>query len=137
MTAGTVNSEKTLKVTTMRLSVSFNFFNGEEHLYAAVRNIRPVVDHISIVYQTISNYGLPISPSAYNVLNRLIAEGLIDEVFHYRPDFNRSATVNEYEKRKTGFRLALEANATHFLLMDSDEFYIRDEFISAKKMIEI
>jgi hypothetical protein len=41
----------------MKLGVSFNIFDGEEMLFFSLRNLRPMVDHINVVYQTISNYG--------------------------------------------------------------------------------
>ena len=41
----------------MKLSASINFFNGEELLWQAVVHIRPLVEHLSIVYQKTSNWG--------------------------------------------------------------------------------
>ena len=41
----------------MKLGVSYNVFDGEELLESSIKSIRDNVDHISVVYQTISNFG--------------------------------------------------------------------------------
>ena len=45
----------------MNLGVSYNFFNGEEHLLASIKSIRDSVDFVCLVYQNISNKGNNIS----------------------------------------------------------------------------
>ena len=42
----------------MKLSASINLFDGEELLFTSLTNLRPVVDHISVVYQLKSNFNL-------------------------------------------------------------------------------
>jgi hypothetical protein len=77
-----------------------------------------------------------MSPLAHEVLRSLIDEGLIDEYYQYRTDFRISAAENEFQKRRIGLDLAIKSGATHFLLMDADEFYKIDEFTRAKELIE-
>ncbi|HCE3311791.1 TPA: hypothetical protein NG567_001414 [Vibrio parahaemolyticus] len=119
----------------MRLAISYNFFNGEEYFYQNAFNMRPLADHISIVYQKVSNCGNPISKSALNVLHKIIRNGLVDEVVLYTPDDKLSPSENEYRKRKLGERIAREHDCTHFMSMDSDEFYERNKFRKAKEYI--
>lgn len=120
----------------MKLSVTYNFFNGEEFLYNSIKNLRPVVDHISIIYQDISNFNNKISQEALSVIEKLRKEKLVDDFFLYTPNFEITPQENEYLKRKKGYDLAKDNNATHILLCDADEFYEQKEFIKAKKKIE-
>lgn len=120
----------------MKLSVSFNFFNGEECLYESVKCMRNLAEHISIVYQEYSNLNNKITDKALEVLNRLQEESLVDDITLYKPDFSKTMPENEYNKRKEGMRLAIKNEATHFLTCDADEFYQPDEFLNAKRYIE-
>ena len=120
----------------MRLSASINFFNGEELLWQAVANIRPLVEHLSIVYQKVSNWGEEITPDAEKLIERLNQSGLVDDFYCYKPRVELSAAENEFEKRRIGLNLAIANQATHFLLMDADEFYLPDQFTRAKQLIE-
>ncbi len=120
----------------MKLSINYNFFNGEEHLYNSIKNIRSVVDHISICYQTVSNLNNPISQEALDVLQRLKNEQLVDEMILYEPDFEKSPQKNEFQKRVIGVDCAKKAGATHILLADADEFYDQKQFQKAKDFIE-
>lgn len=120
----------------MRLSVSFNFFNGEECLYECIKNMRDLAEHISIVYQDHSNLNNKITQKALHILKRIEKENLVDDIILFEPDFSKSARENEHAKRKIGMKAAVENKATHFLTCDVDEFYNPEEFLSAKKYIE-
>lgn len=120
----------------MKLSVSFNFFNGEECLYESVKYMRNLAEHISIVYQEYSNLNNKITNKALEVLKRIQDENLIDDVILFEPDFSKTVQENEYNKRKEGMNIAIKNGATHFLLCDADEFYQSDEFLYAKQYIE-
>lgn len=120
----------------MILGASYNFFNGEEHLEASVRSIRNQIDHISVVYQKISNKGNPISEEALDVLSKLQRDGLVDEVRLYDPDLTQRPGQNETIKRKIGIEIAKHAGMTHFLSIDADEFYRETELKTAKNFID-
>lgn len=119
----------------MRLSVSYNFFNGEEHLRASLSSVRSEVDFISIVYQTVSNAGLQIHPDSVDLLHQLQGDRLVDKLFLYNPDFRLSRAENELVKRRIGLELARESRCTHFFTMDSDEFYRERELRHAKQYV--
>lgn len=63
-------------------------FDGEELLESSILSIRNVVDHICIVYQTISNYNQPCNPHLESFLNYLKEEHLIDSIIHYETKFH-------------------------------------------------
>jgi len=121
----------------MKLGVSYNIFDGEELLENSIKSIRKNVDYISVVYQEISNFGNPCNENLIPLINRLKNEGLVDEVFKYRPQPQRGGHFNEISKRNIGLFLSEGAKCTHHMAMDSDEFYTDEQFKFLKKeMIE-
>jgi len=119
----------------MKLSVSYNFFNGEEHLISSINSVRDSVDFISIVYQSISNSGNTITPEAIETLNDIRNRKLADNIIEYVPDFSKARQRNELAKRKIGLDEALRRRCTHFFTMDADEFYRKNEIEFAKDYI--
>lgn len=67
----------------MNLGVSYNFFNGEEHLLASIKSIRDSVDFVCLVYQNISNKGNNISEEALDAISDLRSNKLVDNFYCY------------------------------------------------------
>lgn len=120
----------------MRLAASYNFFNGEEHLLQSMRMLRGCVDHLSIVWQEVSNAGAAISDMGRRVVQDAVHKHLVDEVIPFVPDLDRSRKTNETIKRQIGLDAARRAGATHFLTLDADEFYRPPEVEAAKAAIQ-
>jgi hypothetical protein len=112
----------------MKLGVSYNLFDGEELLEGSIRQIRDQVDYISVVYQTISNFGNPSNVELVNFLNNLKNDGLVDELFEYTPRVNSGGHSNEITKRNIGLSLSVGSKCTHHMSMDSDEYYLPEQF---------
>jgi hypothetical protein len=110
-------------------------FDGEELLEGSIKQIRNQVDYISVVYQTVSNFGNPCDSGLVPLLERLKSEGLIDELFEFSPKVNKGGHSNETQKRNIGLALSQGAGCTHHMSMDSDEYYLPSEFENLKKMI--
>ena len=119
----------------MKLSVSYNFFNGEEHLEKSISSIRNVVEHISIVFQKTSNSGEEMSTSAFETIARIRDQKLVESFHEYEPDLSTSRGNNEINKRKIGLAIAKKERCTHFFTMDADEFYREKEILAAKDFI--
>jgi hypothetical protein len=119
----------------MKLGVSYNVFDGEELLENSIKSIRGNADYISVVYQEISNFGNPCNPNLVPLLNRLKEDGLVDELYKYKPQPKRGGHFNEINKRNVGLFLSEGAKCTHHMAMDSDEFYTDDEFKYLKNEI--
>jgi len=119
----------------MRLGVSYNLFDGEELLEGSIKQIRRHVDYISVVYQTISNFGNPCNTELVPLLEKLKSEGLVDELFKYSPKINKGGHSNEIQKRNIGLALSQGAGCTHHMSMDSDEYYLGSEFENLKKIV--
>lgn len=120
----------------MKLGCSYNLFDGEELLRDSVLSVRESVDYISVVYQTISNYGNECSTGLLDRLIDMQEEKLIDELFHYDPDLSKSPHHNELAKRNIGLHKSRDRDCTHHISMDADEFYDHDEFESLKVVTE-
>lgn len=121
----------------MKLGVSYNVFSDAiELLEGSIKQIRASVDYISVVFQTMSNYGRPSTEPLELILKNLIERGFIDEIIEYKPAIDRTGYINELRKRNLGLHMVRTAGCTHFLSMDSDEYYKKEEFERAKALIE-
>lgn len=121
----------------MKIGISYNVFDGEELLESSINSIRNNVDYISVVYQTISNFGNPCDDGLVPLLEDLKNRGLVDELFNYRPRVNKGGHFNEISKRNIGLSLSEGAGCTHHMAMDSDEFYTDEDFKLMKSQMEI
>jgi hypothetical protein len=119
----------------MKIGVSYNLFDGEELLEGSIKCIRDEVDYISVVYQKVSNFGNHCSDELIPLLNELKNKGLIDELFEYRPKVDKGGHYNEITKRNIGVSLSLGQNCSHHMSMDSDEYYLLEEFKLLKKVV--
>lgn len=128
----------------MKLGVSFNIFDGEEMLFFSLRNLRPMVDHINVVYQTTSNYGNE-NPNLEEKLNKYFRAGLIDKLFKYEPTFEKNedgtikwqnGQINEIKKRNIGLQICRANGCDTMMTLDCDELYDPKEFKWAKEDFE-
>lgn len=122
----------------MRLAAVYNVFDGEELLEGSIRQIRPLVDVVIIVYQLTSNFGEEYH-KLYITLRELELAGLVDHFELYQPtpvsSGHYKAARLEAAKRNKGINMAKDYGCTHYLCMDCDEYYVQEEFSWAKTMI--
>ena len=104
----------------MKLAASYNYFNGDEHIIASLRTIRPCVEAISMVWQKTSNAGEAIAPTAMAALEKAKSTGLVDHVVEYTPDFSLSRKENESNKRRLGLSIARSTRFTEYVLLSLD-----------------
>lgn len=105
----------------MRLVAIFNVWNDFDWLDRSVENISRVVDGVIVIASTRSNYN-EYSP---------IPDRWKEKVFVREPKFH-IPMHSETDKRNYGIDIARKYGYTHFIIMDSDELYDRDEFKNAK-----
>lgn len=123
----------------MKLGVTYNVWEDAiEHLPISIRLIKPYVDYINIVYQKKSNTGYYIKDANYiNIVNSLFNKNIVDSIIEFEPYLGALPSVNEVNKRHIGMcDLIDNGKCTHFITMDSDEFYVPNEFIIAKSMVD-
>lgn len=118
-----------------KLGISYSVWDGEELLEQSIKQIRPVADYINVVWQKVSWYGKPCNPDLEKLLLKLKDNGLIDELIFFDPDLSANPSYNEINKRNIGLHAARRAGCTHFMTMDTDEFYDTTQFRTAYKDI--
>ncbi len=119
----------------IKLGISYNLFDGEELLEASIKSVRKSAHYISVVYQIVSNCGETRNNDIEIKLADLKERGLIDEYVLYNTNLNLHASENERNKRQLGLKISKKAGCTHYLSMDTDEFYFEDEIERAKDFI--
>lgn len=112
----------------VKLAAIYNVWDGVELLKGSIDQLD--VDLIIIVWQDISNFGEYFDP-----MERIRADG-IDKpnvIFEkYTPGI-KTGFKNEIEKRQLGLEIAKKNGCTHFLHLDCDEYYDKEEFKKAKE----
>jgi hypothetical protein len=109
----------------MKLAAIFCVWSDcNELLGRAIDNIRPVVDGVIVVYSNISNHGNSINFPKNNFGNCILVS--------WEPNLGLPPHPNESAKRNFGLDRAKELGYTHFINLDADEFYDRDEFENEK-----
>lgn len=111
----------------MKLCAIFICWADWDLLEHSIENIKPLVDGVIVIAPSKSNYGeISHPPSNWFVANSKSFQ------FHVSSSFGTSATISETQHRNNGLFYARESGFTHFIMMDSDEFYDPIEFRKAK-----
>jgi hypothetical protein len=118
----------------MRLGAAYNVFDGLELLEGSIDSIRPVVDFVCAVYQTVSNTGQRATEDILTELERLRALGKIQEILLYTPTLG-DPQFCEFRKRKSSLNLLRRAKCTHFMTIDVDEYYDSAQLDYAKMVM--
>lgn len=92
------------------------------------------MDYINVVFQNISNFGEK-DDCSLSLLQSLRDKGLIDNIIYYETNLALTPQQNETRKRNVGLKDCIKNNCTHFLNMDTDEFYIESQFKESKKFV--
>jgi hypothetical protein len=110
----------------MKLGCSYGVFSGLELLKPSLLNIRPFAEHIVVVWSPVSSSGDPGPAYAKPLLDSLVREGLVDELFEFVP----KRTIRPIEmqdncriKREIGRIRCQLVGCSHHLVRDCDEFH--------------
>lgn len=104
----------------MKLAAVFNIWADCACIFPyAIENIRPVVDDIIVVWSKKSNRG--------QVVDYVLPDGC--QLVQCEP-VAMNPHVSETAKRNAGLEAAKKIGATHFIMLDGDEFYEQKEFLS-------
>jgi len=142
------------------VGVCYNVFDCEELLESSILSIREEAEHVCVVYQTTSNFGDPANPRLRDFLDDLQEKGLVDSLIFYEPrSFSESEKANlvtkhfsveemgctpseildqffnELTKRELGRLDCLKNGMSHFMSMDCDEYYLKQQLVAVKKII--
>ena len=118
------------QIKSAKFGVSYSVWDGEELLEKSIMQIREHVDYINVVWQEKSWTGLDSNLQLKEKLDKLVNIGLVDELIEYESLCNE--IYQEPVKRNFGLQAARKAGCNYFMPMDTDEFYIAQEFEAAK-----
>lgn len=112
-------------------------FEGTEHLYNIISELRESVDYVSIGLQRLSYHGDKISEIDLQEILRLRDEDkLVDNIVEIELDTTKPAREQETDKRNMLIQDAEDHGCTHAIVIDSDEYYTKKAFENACKMID-
>lgn len=119
---------------TMRLAAIYNVFDGLELLEGSIRCIYPLCSKVIIQFQIVSNTG-ERDDAVTDFVADLKARYAQVELMEYRPESGLPPGINEFRKRAAGIRAARAGGATHYMLMDCDEYYVTADLDRARQRI--
>lgn len=124
-----------------KLGLGIVSFEGNEHIKNITYELRDLCDVIVVCLQDKSYQGTPIDPDDVAEVMNLKEHGFIDDVIWFtsaRKLTNDKESPRLIELDKRNFILDyLEKTCTcsHSMVIDSDEFYDKNDFAAAKKAI--
>ena len=120
------------KLLVMKLCAIYNVWDDWDLYFRSLEWISPLVDGTICIGSYKSNFG---EESYIQTIHDLHQDGR-DLFFQWEPDLKLDPRTNETAKRNYGLQKARELGYTHFLMMDSDEFYEPEEFKKELKRFE-
>lgn len=129
-----------------KLGLGIVAFEGTEHIKNITYEVRELVDEIVICLQQHSYHGEDIDPKDVETIKDLQAHGLVDKIIwfeedekykHPKTEEDRQENPRRMEADKRNFILDFleKEGCSHSMITDSDEFYDRNEFATAKAII--
>lgn len=109
----------------MKLAAIYNLWDGAELLRGSMECLKDHVDLFIIVYQEVSNFG-----EQYDPFQDVNIDGFNCLKIKYDP-VSIAGSINERAKRNLGISSAKNLGFTHFIMMDTDEYY--EDFGAAKQ----
>ena len=126
-----------------KLGMGIIAFEGIEHIKNITYEVRELVDTIVICLQKESYHGEPIHQEDVDLANQLLEYGYVDDIIWFEATDLHTEEGNAgprwIETDKRNFILDyLEntARCSHSLIIDSDEFYDKEDFEYAKKLLD-
>jgi len=110
-------------------------YEGTEHLREIIEEIRDEVDHIVLLWSDKSYMGKDCDPMDKDETDRLILDGLVDNIIEFPVISYVPPREQETIRRNQGLAYFQSIGIDYALIMDSDEFYHKKEFHSAKEVV--
>lgn len=110
----------------MKLCAIYNVWADWDLLTYSIENIFQQVNGIIVIYSRKSNYGEQCDPPS-----NLKFPGNV-EIFQREP-IHALPLHSETDKRNYGLEVAIKKGYTHFIMLDSDEFYDPEQFLKEKQ----
>ena len=119
-----------------KLALGIVAFEGTEHLYNIISELRDLIDYVSVGVQDVSYHGDPLPAIDKQEIERLQNDGLVDTVIPIILDLNKHAREQETDKRNKIIEDAEQHGCSHIIVIDSDEYYTHSSFLRGLKAID-
>lgn len=120
-----------------KLGLCIIAFEGTEHLYNIISELRQSVDYVSIGLQRVSYHGDKISNIDLQEILRLRDEDcIVDNIIEVELDITKAPRVQETDKRNILIQDAEDHGCSHAIVIDSDEYYTKKSFEDACRKID-
>ena len=120
----------------MNLILIYSIYDGLELLEGSVQQVYSECQKIILHYQTSSNSG-EVDHDVKKTSEELCRRYTKIILLNYEPSLDMNGSQNEKLKRQLGINYARNIGATHYLLIDCDEYYHTEQFHQAKQIITI
>lgn len=117
----------------MKLGAIYTVFNGLELLEGSISQIISELDHVVIVYQTLSNRGNSdpgVERFVMSLMEKMKDRKIMAIPFY--PDMKTGTKENERAKHNLGLDILKKLGCTHFMLSACDHYYFNEDFKRAK-----
>lgn len=111
-------------------------FEGSEHIYNIISEIKDLIDIVIIGSQHFSYHKTPINNTDKHIIESLYTDKLCDFIYWFDLDSSKDPREQETDKRNKLIQIAQDKGASHVLVIDADEFYNHDTFLQALYKID-
>ena len=112
-------------------------FEGTEHLYNIISEIKDFIGYVVVGLQDISYHGDPIDPIDKEEVLRLKNEDhLVNTILNIKLNAKIAPREQETAKRNALIEDCQKHGCSHVLIIDSDEFYSKNAFERAVKVLK-
>lgn len=124
-----------------KLGLGIVAFDDVTHLKNICAEVRDLCDVIVVCLQHTSYFGHPIPDGVASYIASLRREGYINDIIWFDGndygDDPAAPRLTETDKRNAILdKLQYHYNCSHSIIIDSDEFYSHDEFVTGMKDVE-
>lgn len=119
----------------IRTGVGIICYEGTEHLRTIVDGLRSSVDNITLLWSDESYRGVIAAKNDYDEVHSMLAEGLVDDIIYFQNVQHLPERENETIRRNQAMSYFQKLGIDYALIMDSDEFYVKEELDTALSVI--
>ena len=119
----------------IRTGVGIICYEGTEHLRTIVGGLRSSVDNITLLWSDESYRGVMAAKKDYDEVHSMLTEGLVDDIIYFKNVQHLPERENETIRRNQAMSYFQKLGIDYALIMDSDEFYVKEELDTALSVI--
>lgn len=119
----------------IKVGVGIICYEGTEHLRSIIEEIRSEVDEIVLLWSDKSYAGKKADDTDKAEVSRILQDGLANDIVYFPCISYLPPREQETVRRNQGLAYFQSRGMDYALIMDSDEFYKKEDFIKAKDIV--